>query len=54
VLVDYVCRSRGGEPVAGSDVSEVALVEIDDLGRYDLTVKTLEVIAKARRLIARR
>jgi ADP-ribose pyrophosphatase YjhB (NUDIX family) len=54
VLVDYLCRPRGGEPVAGSDVSEVALVEIDDLGRYDLTVKTREVIAEARRLVARR
>ena len=54
VLVDYLCRPRGGEPVAGSDVSEVALVEIDDLGRYDLTVKTREVVAEARRLVAGR
>lgn len=47
VLVDYLCHSLGGEPVAGSDVSEVALVEIDDLGRYDLTPKTIEVITRA-------
>ena len=47
VLVDYLCYPRGGEPVAGSDVSEVALVEIDDLARHDLTPKTREVIARA-------
>ena len=47
VLVDYLCHPRGGKPVAGSDVSEVALVEIDDLARHDLTPKTIEVIARA-------
>ena len=47
VLVDYLCHPRGGEPVAGSDVSEVALVEIDDLARYELTPKTIEVITRA-------
>ena len=48
VLVDYLCRPRGGEPVAGSDVSEVALVEIGDLAQYDLTPKTIDVINRAR------
>jgi hypothetical protein len=47
VLVDYLCRPRGGDLVAGSDVSEVVLADIDDLSRYDLTPKTLEVIARA-------
>ena len=47
VLVDYVCRSRGGAPVAGSDVSAVVLADVNDLSRYDLTPKTLEVIARA-------
>jgi len=47
VLVDYLCHPLGGEPVAGSDVSDVALADIDDLARYDLTPKTLEVIARA-------
>jgi len=50
VLVDYLCSVRAGTPVAGSDVAEVALVETGDLGRYDLTVKTLEVIGRARAL----
>jgi 8-oxo-dGTP diphosphatase len=47
VLIDYVCRPRGGDPVAGSDVSEVALADVDDLSRFDLTPKALEVIARA-------
>ena len=34
-------------PVAGSDVAEVALVEPDDLARYDLTPKTIDVIDRA-------
>jgi len=46
-MVDYLCRPRGGDLVAGSDVSKVVLADIDDLSRYDLTPKTLEVIARA-------
>jgi 8-oxo-dGTP diphosphatase len=48
VLVDYLCSVRAGTPVAGSDVAEVALAETGDLGRYDLTLKTVEVIGRAR------
>jgi mutator protein MutT len=47
VLADYVCRAVGGTPTAGSDVSDVALVDPDDLPRYGLTKKTLEVIERA-------
>jgi ADP-ribose pyrophosphatase YjhB (NUDIX family) len=50
VLVDFLCTVRAGTPVAGSDVAEVALVEMDDLARYDLTPKTCEVIGRARTL----
>jgi ADP-ribose pyrophosphatase YjhB (NUDIX family) len=50
VLVDFLCRARRGSPVAGSDVAEVALAGPDDLARYDLTPKTLEVITRARDL----
>jgi ADP-ribose pyrophosphatase YjhB (NUDIX family) len=52
VLADYLCSVRAGTPVAGSDVAEVALAESGDLVRYDLTPKTLEVIARARALDA--
>jgi ADP-ribose pyrophosphatase YjhB (NUDIX family) len=50
VLVDFLCTVRAGTPVAGSDVAEVALAEPDDLARYGLTAKTLEVIERARAL----
>ena len=47
VLADFLCWTSTGEPVAGSDVSEVALAEMNELDRYDLTPKTLEVITRA-------
>ena len=50
VLADYVCTPVGGELRAGSDVANVVLASVDDLARYDLTPKTLDVIACARRL----
>ena len=50
VLADYLCRPAGGALAAGSDVAEVALADPDDLAPYDLTPKTLEVIARARSL----
>ena len=50
VLVDFLCAVRAGAPVAGSDVSEVALADPDGLGPYELTPKTAEVIARARTL----
>jgi 8-oxo-dGTP diphosphatase len=53
VLVDYLCRARAGVPAPGSDVAEVALAAPDDLARYDLTPKTIEVIGRARALADR-
>jgi len=50
VLADYVCTPVGGELCAGSDVADVVLAGVDDLARYDLTPKTLDVIAAARRM----
>ena len=50
VLVDFLCRVRRGNPVAGSDVAEAALVDIGDLARYELTPKTIDVIGRARTL----
>jgi len=53
VLVDYLCRARAGAPAPGSDVAEVVLADPDDLARYDLTPKTMEVISRARALADR-
>ena len=47
VLVDFLCTHPGGTPEAGSDVADVALVETGDLGAYDLTPKTIDVIDRA-------
>ena len=52
VLADFLCTVRAGVPIAASDVAEVALVEPGDLARYNLTPKTLEVIARAEALAA--
>jgi ADP-ribose pyrophosphatase YjhB (NUDIX family) len=52
VLVDCLCTVRAGTPVAGSDVAEVALADVGDLARYDLTPKTIDVIARAKALAA--
>jgi ADP-ribose pyrophosphatase YjhB (NUDIX family) len=53
VLVDYLCRAKAGAPAPGSDVAEVILAGPDDLARYDLTPKTIEVIGRARALADR-
>jgi 8-oxo-dGTP diphosphatase len=47
VLVDYVCRVQEGAAEAASDVSGVAWVSRDELGRYRLTDGTIDVIQRA-------
>jgi 8-oxo-dGTP diphosphatase len=49
VLADYLCHVRGGTLAAGSDVADVVLAAPSALERFELTGKTLEVIAAARR-----
>jgi len=43
VLADYLCRVRGGELAAGSDVVDVALANDDELPGFRLTDKALAV-----------
>ena len=43
VLVDYLCRVRGGQLAAGSDVVDVALANDDELPGFRLTDKALAV-----------
>jgi ADP-ribose pyrophosphatase YjhB (NUDIX family) len=52
VLVDYLCRARGGRLRAGSDVSEVAVADPRALESYGLTSKAADVIAAALQLAA--
>ena len=51
VLIDYLCRPTGGVLAAGSDVSDVVMVDPEKLQPYGLTAKALDVIDKAVRLL---
>jgi ADP-ribose pyrophosphatase YjhB (NUDIX family) len=50
VLVDYLCRVRGGRLEAGTDVDDAALVRPDALDPYRITDKARGVIDAALRL----
>ena len=52
VIVDYLCRWRGGEAQAGSDALEVAWVAPDQIEGYELPTKALEVVKQAFRRAA--
>jgi mutator protein MutT len=47
VIVDYLCRWLSGEAQAASDALEVAWAAPDELDRYDLPAKALEVVQEA-------
>jgi 8-oxo-dGTP diphosphatase len=46
VLIDYLCRSREGDPTPASDVAKVAWVRREQLGGYRITEGTTPVIEK--------
>jgi 8-oxo-dGTP diphosphatase len=54
VIVDYLCERTGGEPRAGSDVTDVAFASEDELERYRLTETATRVLKKAFALALRR
>ncbi len=47
VIVDYLCRLKGGRLAPASDVAEARWVGRRNLGRYNLTQKATEVILRA-------
>jgi ADP-ribose pyrophosphatase YjhB (NUDIX family) len=47
VIVDYLCERVGGEPRAGSDVTEVAFPGEEELARYHLTETATRILKKA-------
>jgi ADP-ribose pyrophosphatase YjhB (NUDIX family) len=53
VLVDYLCRPREGRLQAGTDVTDVALVEIAGITPYRVTEKAVAVIEKALQMVSR-
>jgi ADP-ribose pyrophosphatase YjhB (NUDIX family) len=51
-ILDFAARWSGGEPVAGSDVSEVEWSPLNALEPYDLWSEAHRIIGIARRLVA--
>jgi 8-oxo-dGTP diphosphatase len=47
VIVDYVCRVRGGELAAGTDADDVQWTDLLDLERLGVSEKAIAVIKKA-------
>ncbi len=47
VIVDYLCERIGGEPRAGSDVTDVAFAKEDELAQYHLTQTATRVLKRA-------
>ena len=47
VIVDYLCQRIGGEPRAGSDVTDVVFASEDELRLYRLTETATRVLKKA-------
>ena len=47
VIVDYLCERIGGEPRAGSDVTDVTFAGEDELGQYHLTETATRVLKRA-------
>jgi len=47
VVLDYLCEEMGGEPRAGSDVTDVAWATPHELQKYSLSETATRVIGKA-------
>lgn len=47
VIADYLCELIGGEPRAGSDVTDLAFAREDELAKFRLTEKAMSVLKKA-------
>jgi 8-oxo-dGTP diphosphatase len=47
VIVDYLCERIGGQPRAGSDVTDVAFATEDELGNFHLTETATRILKKA-------
>ncbi len=50
-IIDYCGRWVGGEPIAGSDVTEAVWAPLDALERFELWSEAHRVIAISRRLL---
>ena len=50
VIIDYVCESTNGEPVAGSDAAAVGYFGLHELDSLDMTQGTADVIREVHKL----
>ena len=50
VLVDYLCRVVGGRLAAGTDAADVVIADTGQLAPFELTQKSLDVIARGMEL----
>jgi ADP-ribose pyrophosphatase YjhB (NUDIX family) len=47
VIADYLCERLGGEPRAGSDVTDLAFAREEELARFHLTETATRILKKA-------
>jgi len=47
VIVDYLCERRGGDAIAGSDVTDIAYATEEELGKFRLTSTAERVLRRA-------
>jgi ADP-ribose pyrophosphatase YjhB (NUDIX family) len=47
VIADYLCERIGGEPKAGSDVTDLAFAREDELAKFQLTETATRILRKA-------
>lgn len=47
VIADYLCELVGGEPCAGSDVTDLAFAQESELAKFHLTETATRVLKKA-------
>jgi ADP-ribose pyrophosphatase YjhB (NUDIX family) len=51
VIIDYLCRVRGGAAVSGSDAADVRWVSASELERYGVNAGAAAVIRKAMTMV---
>jgi mutator protein MutT len=51
VIIDYLCRPRGGALACATDAADARWVAAADLARFDVTQKATEVIHRALALV---
>jgi hypothetical protein len=47
VIADYLCERLGGEPRAGSDVTDLAFAREEELARFHLTETATRILKRA-------